>query len=301
MGLLSGTAITAEDSDTAHVRLWTALVSLSAALLILLAKFLAWHLTGSTAMLSDALESIVNVVAAGFAVFSVRLADRPADDDHPYGHGRIEFVSALFEGGLVTLAAVWILAAAASGLANGVMLRQLDEGLAVTAAAGAVNLLLGWWVVRRGRALSSAALVADGHHVLSDVWTTVAVLVGLALVRWTGETWLDPLTAALAGLLLLWTGGRLVRESTEALLDVVDPEVTAQLRHACGEGLPSGVTGPVRVHAVRAGRRVRAELVFTVPAEWTLAQAQSTSSLVERMLKEKCGLHGEVFVRVVGR
>jgi len=298
MALLTGTGLPGQPTGTAQVRLWTALVSVSAALLILLAKFLAWHLTGSTAMLSDALESIVNVVAAGFAVFTVRLADRPASHAHPFGHGHIEFVSAMFEGGLVTLAALWILAAAAGGLIYGVTLRQLDEGLVVTAAAGAVNLLLGWWVVRRGRALSSAALVADGQHVLSDVWTTVAVLLGLGLVRWTGLTWLDPMTAAVAGLLLLWTGSRLVRESAEALLAPSDPASAVLLTNACASLLPPGVTGPLSVRALRAGVRIHAELVFLVPPEWTMREAESTSCMMAAELMARTGLSGDIHVRL---
>ena len=201
----------------------TAAVALIGGLAILASKLVAWRLTGSHAVLSDALESIVNVIAAMFALAAIRFASQPADRDHPYGHGKMEYLSAAFEGGLIAFAAAAIIYDAGRSLVEGAELRQLDLGLAVTGLAGVANLVLGGYVLRTGRRLNSPTLIADGQHILSDVWTTVGVLAGLALVRVTGQSWIDPLAALGVGFYLAWLGIKLVRGAAAELLDRDDP------------------------------------------------------------------------------
>ena len=178
------------------IRLRAGLVSLVVSVLLLAAKYQAYRMTGSTAILSDALESIVNVVAAVFAIGGIVFAGRPADRNHPYGHGKIEFFSAAFEGGLISFAAVVILYEAVRGLFYGVEVRDLSAGFLIVLGAGLVNLALGWFLVRIGRRHQSLALVADGQHVLSDFWTSAGIVVGLLLLRLTGfarwEIWGGP-------------------------------------------------------------------------------------------------------------
>src|SRR5262245_49507580 len=159
-------------ADDTRVRLRAGLISLIVAAALLAAKYAAYRLTGSTAILSDALESIVNVVAAVFALGGLAFAGRPADRNHPYGHGKIEFFSAAFEGGLIAFAAVLIIYQVVQSSIRGVEVRQLEAGLGIVLAAGVVNLLLGTFLVRTGRRHSSLTLVADGQHVLSDFWTS---------------------------------------------------------------------------------------------------------------------------------
>jgi hypothetical protein len=178
----------------------------------------------------DALESIVNVVAAVFALGGLVFAGRPADRNHPYGHGKIEFFSAAFEGGLIAFAAVLIIYEVVQSLIRGVEVRQIEAGLAIVLAAGLANLLLGLFLVRTGRRHSSLTLVADGQHVLSDFWTSVGIVLGLVLVRLTGLAWLDPVVAALVALNLMWTGGRLVRHAAGGLLDEEDSTAQSTAR-----------------------------------------------------------------------
>jgi hypothetical protein len=178
---------------------WVALLSLVVAIAVLAVKFWAYVETGSQAVFGDALESIVNVVAAAFALGVLAYAGRPADRDHPFGHGKVEFFSAAFEGGLIFFAALLILWQAALTFWRGGELRDLDLGLWLTIAAGLANGALGWFLVRYGRQHRSIAIEADGHHVLSDFWTSAGVVVGLALVRFTGLVWIDPAVAALMG------------------------------------------------------------------------------------------------------
>src|SRR5437867_2176636 len=210
----------AEDS---RVRLRAGLISLAVSVVLLGAKYQAYLLTGSTAILSDALESIVNVVAAVFALGGLIFAGRPADRNHPYGHGKIEFFSAAFEGGLIAFASVVIVYQAARILIAGAEVRQIGAGVVIVLATGMVNLILGWYLVRTGRRYQSLTLVADGKHVIADFWTSAGVVVGLLLVNLTGLAWLDPVVALLVALSLMWTGFRLVRHAAGGLLDEEDP------------------------------------------------------------------------------
>ncbi|MEQ1892971.1 MAG: cation diffusion facilitator family transporter, partial [Planctomycetota bacterium] len=165
-----------------RLRLRAGTLSLVVALVLLGVKYEAWRRTGSAAILSDALESIVNVVAALFGLGSLVFAGRPADKSHPYGHGKIEFFSAAFEGGLIVLAAVWIVVESIQALLAGAEVHALDFGLTLVFAAGLANLVLGLFLVRTGKRHASFTLVADGEHVLSDSYTSAGILVGLLAV-----------------------------------------------------------------------------------------------------------------------
>lgn len=278
----------------ARRRILAAGVSLGAGVAIFAAKLVAWRMTGSAAVLSDALESTVNVVAAIFAVFALRFAAQPADRDHPYGHGKVEFLAAAFEGGLVSFAAVLILWSAAWSFIEGPSLRKLDLGLVVTAAAGGANLALGAWLVRTGKKLSSPTLVADGQHVLSDVWSTLGVLVGLALVRLTGIVWLDPVAALVIGLLLVRTGIGLVKEAVGGLLDREDRVLLARLVEGFNEAKVPGLSGIHRLRAIRSGGVVHVDAHVFVPNHWTVEQAHAAAHRLEDALIGRSGLSGEL-------
>lgn len=281
-------------ADRERARRRTALGSLAGGTAIFVTKLGAWRLTGSSAVLSDALESTVNVVAALFALHAVRFAAQPADRDHPYGHGKVEFLAAAFEGGLITFAAAMIFYAAIQHLLLGPELRRIDVGLVVTAVAGGANLLLGTWVLRRGERLASATLIADGRHILSDVWTTAGVLAGLALVRLTGLLWLDPVAAISVGALLARTGIALVRESIDALLDREDPALLARLVDAINESRVEGVFGVHRLRAIRSGDVVHVDAHVFVPESWSVRRAHDAAARLEAEVKARCGLRGEV-------
>lgn len=251
-------------------------------------------LTGSAVLFSDALESIVNVVAAIFAVFAVRFASKPADREHPYGHGKMEHVAAAFEGGLISFAAAMIFYTVVVSLWREPEIHALDAGLGIAALAAVLNLGLGAWILREGRATRSPTLIADGHHVLSDVWTTVGALIGLALVRITGLTVFDPLAAILVGLFLARTGVLLVRDAVHALLDREDPELLAQLVDAFNEAPMEGMTGVHRLRALRTGDEVHVDAHIFVPEHWTVKEAHESVSALEKWVTEHSGLQGEL-------
>lgn len=282
------------DARTQTIRLRAAYGSLCASIVIFGIKTYGWWRTGSSALLSDALESIVNIVAAAFALFAIRFAATPPDREHPYGHGKIEYLSAAFEGGLIGFAAITIGYAAVRALVVGPELRDLDVGVVVAGGAALLNLILGLTLLRIGRKVESPTLVADGHHVLSDVYTTIGAIIAVAIVRFTGLTWIDPVTALVLALMLLRTGYKLVVESANGLLDTEDTKLLARLVRAFNESEVEGIGGVHHLRAIRSGNVVHVDAHVYVPDDWSVARAHVASHELERMVKEKSGIIGEI-------
>lgn len=271
-----------------------AALSLVVAVVLLGVKFFAYALTGSQAIFSDALESIVNVLAGAVALGTVHYAGQPADRDHPFGHGKVEFFSAAFEGALIFGAALVIVWQAVEAFVAAAPLARLDTGLALTVAAGLANGGLGAFLVRYGRRHRSAAIEADGHHLLSDFWTSVGVIAGLVVVRLTGILWFDPLAAAIVALLLLRTGWRLVRRAAGGLLDEEDPELLRDLVRVLQPRVGDGLIRVHHLRAIRSGhfRHISAHLV--VPEFWTVERAHDAAeALAANVLAELPG-EGEI-------
>ena len=271
----------------ARARLRAVVISLAVSVVLLAAKYQAYRLTGSTAILSDALESIVNVVAAVFAIGALIFAGRPADRNHPYGHGKMEFLSAAFEGGLIAFAALVILYEVVQSLIHGVELRSLDLGLAIVLGAGLVNLALGYYLIRAGRRYDSLTLTADGRHVLADFYTSAGIVVGLLLVRITGLTVLDPVVAAVVALNLMWTGVRLIRQAAAGLLDEEDPALLDRLLNVLQPHLSQGVIRVHHLRAISAGRFHHVDAHLVVPEFWSVERSHELAEdLGERVMKE---------------
>ncbi|KRT73506.1 MAG: cation efflux system protein [Candidatus Rokubacteria bacterium CSP1-6] len=281
-------------SEDSGVRVRAGAISLVVSILLLAAKYQAYRLTGSIAILSDALESIVNVVAAIFALGGIIFAGRPADRNHPYGHGKIEFFSAAFEGGLIAFAAVLILYEVVLSLVVRLQVRELDTGLLIISGAGLANLALGLFLVRTGRKHQSLTLLADGQHVLSDFWTTVGVVVGLLLVRVTGIWWLDPLVAAVVAVNLMWTGFRLVRHAAGGLLDEEDTLLLNRLLGVLGRHVGQGIIRVHHLRAIRAGRFHHVDAHLVVPEFWSVDRAHEVAEdLADRVIRA-LGVDGEL-------
>ena len=286
--------MSAENHDDARIRTRAGLISLLVAIVLLAAKYQAYRMTGSTAVLSDALESIVNVVAATFALGGLVFAGRPADRNHPYGHGKIEFFSAAFEGGLIAFASVLIVYEAIRTLVEGAVVRQIGLGVLIVLASGLVNLALGAYLVRTGRHYASLTLVADGQHVLADSWTSAGVIVGLGLVHLTGQAWLDPLVALLVALWLMWTGFRLVRHAAGGLLDEEDSLLLGRVLEALQRYLGGGVIRVHHLRAIRSGRFQHVEAHLVVPEFWSVERAHDLSEDVAARVMRDLGAEGEM-------
>ena len=262
------------------------LLAISASLLIgaglMAVKFIAFYLTGSAAILSDALESIINVVAAGFALGSIIIAAKSPDPDHPYGHGKVEYFSAGFEGALIVLAALGIFYAAWPRLLNPQAIPKLEKGLLLILGAALVNLVLGMVLVMLGRRTKSIVLTADGKHVLTDVVTTVGVVLGLVGVYFTGWNWLDGAVAILVGLNILVTGARLVHQAAAGLMDKSDPELLEEICRVIAEQRRPMWIDIHQLRARRAGTRVFIDFHLILPRDLSLEASHAEVKQLEK-------------------
>ncbi|MBM3592673.1 MAG: cation transporter [Alphaproteobacteria bacterium] len=259
--------------------------SVAIAVAVLALKALAWWVTGSVALYADALESIVNVAAALAALMAVRLSTLPADANHPYGHAKVEYFSAVLEGALIIVAAllIWHEAWAAYQMPRAP--EQVGVGLAMAALGSGVNAAWALLLGRRGKALRSPALIADARHLWSDVVTSIGVLIGVGLVTLTGILWLDPLLAALTAGNILVSGGRLLRESVGGLMDeAVPPATLERIRRIVAEQ----ASGAIEAHDLRsrhAGRHTFLEFHLVVPGDMRVSESHEICDRIEAALK----------------
>ncbi|QRG07647.1 cation transporter [Xanthobacter dioxanivorans] len=261
--------------------LWVAAASVLVGIAVLGLKTLAWWVTGSVALLSDALESIINVAASAAALLALNVSARPADANHQYGHHKAEYLSAVLEGVLVVIAALTIMREAYNGFLDPRLPEQPLKGMMLNGAATALNGVWCMVLLRVGKAQRSPALVADGKHILTDVVTSVGVLGGFVLVPITGWPQLDPLLAGLVALNVLWTGWGLMKDSVGGLMDAAaPPEVVARIR----ELVSLHAAGAIEAHDLRtrhAGRITFVEFHLVVPGGMTVAAAHDICDRIE--------------------
>ena len=263
--------------------------SIAVALATIGLKTGAWAVTGSVALLSDAMESLVNLAAAVFGLAMVTVAARPADDDHPYGHHKAEYFSSGFEGLLIVVAALGIGWLAVHRLLAPAPIEAVGWGLALSVVSSALNGALAWLMLHSARAHRSQALQADARHLLTDVWTTAGVIVGVGAVALTGWWWLDPVVAIAVALNIVKEGVHLMWESSQGLMDeAVEPEVLGDIRRTLDAFVQQGSLGPhIRFdHLVarRGGQRRFLDVHLHMPAHWTLGRAAAVRADVERAL-----------------
>lgn len=259
--------------------------SIAVSLVVLGLKYLAFVLTGSVAFYSDAIESIINVVTALAAFFAIRISAQPADSDHPYGHSKAEYFSAALEGVLILVASEAILREAFGAFRNPHPLQAAWLGLAVSGAASALNGAWSWMLMSTGRSLKSPALIADGKHLLTDVYTSGGVIVGVALVALTGWELLDPAIAALVALNILWSGWGIIKESLSGLMDTALPASELQDVSAAIE---ANMTGAIEAHDLRtrrAGRMTFIDFHLVVDGSMTVDASHAICDRIETAIK----------------
>lgn len=257
-------------------------------------KFWAYRLTGSEAVFSDAMESIVNVLAASLSLGMLFIASKPADSDHPYGHGKFEFFSAVFEGGLITFAAAMILVEAVHALFEPAAIRHLDKGILIVAFTGVANLALGIYLMIMGNRNNSHSLLASSKHVISDFVTTMAVVVGLIVVKVTGILWLDPAIAILVALHLGYTGMKVSWESLGALVDREDKKLLSTLQKIFTDNWFPGI---IRIHhtrIMRSGNYHHIDAHVVLPEFWDVKTAHAETNRFEQKVIEQYPHEGEI-------
>ena len=283
-----------EPTRNARPRIRAAIIGIVVGTALMVAKFIGWELTGSQVVFSDAMESIVNVVASAGALVAVYFSSLPADEDHPYGHGKVEFLTGGFEGGMIAFAGCAIAYEAVHSLFDGTEPGRLGVGMAIVGGAGVVNLMLGAYLLRVGRQEKSPALEADGLHVLSDVWTSAGAVVGLFLVQLTGLTWLDPAIAIVFAGVLLVTGFRILRGAMRGLMDEHDPEVIGEIAERLEAARPAGVIEVHDLRAINVGGAPHVDCHVVVPEFWTVHQAHDVIDDYERSVVADGSLRADI-------
>ena len=270
-------------------------LSVAAAVATIVMKTAAWWITDSVGLLSDAMESFVNLAAALFAIAMVTIAQRPADDDHPFGHTKAEYFSSGFEGLLIVGAAAGIIWAAAHRFADPQPLRSLGWGIALAVVSSMLNALLARRMLLASREHGSIVLEADARHLITDVWTSAGVVVGLLLVHATGWLWLDPVLAILVALNILREGMHLAWRSVEGLMDsAVEPDVRTQIDRTLAQFAHSAIRFDHLVTR-RAGQRRFLDVHMHMPSGWTLGRAAALRADVEQaLMNEVPGLRASI-------
>lgn len=277
-----------------ELRKKAALISCAVSILLLGFKSYAYLITYSQAILSDALESIINVVTSFTVLLVISYAAKPKDKEHPYGHGKVEYFSSAFEGGLITFASIMIILEAVKELISGPEVKELNTGLIILLAAGLVNLGLGLYLKSTGQKNHSMALVSSGEHILSDFWTSFGVFIGLVVVKVTGLLVLDSLIAIVVGLYLGYTGAKIVKKSMSALMDEENIEDLKRLSEAFTAHKSQTVIQAHHVKLIRSGSFHHIDAHLVVPEFWTVKEVHKHIITFESSVLKTYGHIGEL-------
>ncbi len=283
-------------NNNIRVQKWVAGVSV----LLLLVKLFAYYLTHSVAILTDALESIVNVVAGFFGLYSLQLSAKPRDADHPYGHGKIEFISAGVEGVMISLAALFILYESVRSLIVNQPLQQLDNGMYLIAGTAIVNFTLGRWCLRTAKKSNSLALLASGRHLIADTYTTVGILCGLLLLYVTRIAWLDSAVAIFFGCIIFYTGFRIVRSSVAGIMDERDKELLKKMIDVLDSERSKNWIDIHNIRIIKYGSKLHIDCHLTVPWYLNVHEAHEEIDKLDAVVRREFGEAIELFVHSDG-
>lgn len=279
-----------------RVQQWVAAVSLG----LLLGKIVAYYLTNSVAILTDALESIVNVVAGFFGLYSLQLSAKPRDADHPYGHGKIEFISAAVEGVMISFAALFILFEAVRNLITPLPLQKLDTGIVLITITAAVNFIMGRWCLRTGNKNNSLALQASGRHLISDTYTTIGIVAGLLLLYFTGIQWLDSAVAIVFAGVIFYTGFRIVRTSIAGIMDERDNGLLLQMIEVLDNERSKNWVDIHNIRIIKYGSTLHIDCHVTVPWYLNVHEAHNEIEKLGKLVRKEFGDAIELFVHSDG-
>ena len=279
-------------------RIWVSIISVIIGIGLLVLKFYAYNITNSQSIFSDALESIVNVVAGIITLIVIIIAAKPADDDHPYGHGKVESMAASFEGGAILLAGLLIILKAVEVYYKGEIITELDFGLIITIGAGLANGILGYIIYWRGKILHSEALRSSGIHLMTDMVTSVGVVVSLVLVKWTGIMWIDPIAAIILGFMLCLSGIKILIRSGYVLMDGLDQETLEVIANNFELNYRPGVIDIHYTRVIRSGNYHHIDCHMVIPEFWTVCEAHKFSEQFEASFVKRYQVGSELKIHL---
>lgn len=279
-------------SESNKFKIKTMQIVLFFSVVLMSVKFAAFFLTHSNAILTDALESIINVSAGAFALFSIYFASQPKDENHPYGHGKMEYFSAGLEGGLILIAGVYIIVKSIFNFAHPVAIHSLATGLYLSVFTGFCNYLMGSYLLKKGKIHNSTLMIADGKHLLSDTVSSIGLVLGLGIVYFTKIYWLDNVVAIILGVFIIYTGYKLLKESVNSLLDEADYGKLDQLIEILNKNRREKWIDMHNLRVLKYGSHLHVDAHITLPWYDILEDSHNEVSAVENLIKEK--LEGEV-------
>ncbi|MBL0056286.1 MAG: cation transporter [Chitinophagaceae bacterium] len=270
------------------------------AIVLFAVKILAWYLTSSVAILTDALESIVNVVAGLIGVYSLYVSAKPRDQDHPYGHGKVEFISAAIEGTLITVAGFIIIYECIDNLVHPHQIDKLDYGVLLVAFTAVINYISGALCIRTGKKNNSLALIASGKHLQSDTWSTLGIVAGLILIMVTGIGWIDSVVAMIFAFIIIFTGYRIVRRSIAGIMDEADLELLKKMVVMLNQHRKPNWIDLHNLRIIKYGGTIHVDCHLTVPWYLNVHEAHREIDELSRLVKEDYGEAVELFVHSDG-
>lgn len=279
-----------------RVQKWVAAISI----LLFVIKIVAWYLTRSVAILTDALESIVNVIAGLIGVYSLYVSAKPKDTDHPYGHGKVEFISAAVEGTLILVAGLFIIHEAWNNLLHPAEIQQLDWGILLVAVTAIINYILGTYCIKTGNKNNSLALVASGNHLRSDTYTTAGIVAGLVILYFTGISWVDSAVAILFALIILYTGYKIIRSSIAGIMDEADEQLLEELVVTLNQNRTVNWIDLHNLRIIKYGPTLHLDCHLTVPWYFNVNEAHKEIDTLSELVRNKYGESVELFVHSDG-
>jgi len=259
-------------------------------------KFLAWYFSHSNAILTDALESIVNVLAAAFTLYSFYLAAKPVDKDHPYGHGKVEFIAAGIEGGLIGIAGLLMVIKSSNDFFTTNVIHQLDHGILLVTIAGIINYLLGFFMVKKGKAVRSFSLIAGGKHLQSDGYTSAGMIIGLLVVYLTDILWLDNVVAILLGLILIFSCISIIRKSIGGIMDEADVELINDVIKSLKDNRSENWIDIHNLRVIKYGASLHIDCHVTLPWYLNLKQAHDEMDKIQQVVEKNLETKVEFFI-----
>ena len=277
-----------------QVQKWVAAISV----LLLIAKFIAYYITHSVSILTDALESIVNVAAGFIGLYSLYVAAKPRDIDHPYGHGKAEFLSAAIEGTLITSAGTIIIYKAVKNIISPVELQKLDYGIYLVGATALINFIIGYITLQKGKNNNSLALIASGKHLQSDSYSTFGIIAGLLLLLFTGKKWIDPAVAIIFGSIIIYTGYKILRKSIAGIMDEADIELLKKIVNLLNKNKRENWVDLHNLRVIKYGSILHIDCHLTVPWYLNVREAHDELDALSALVRREFGEAVELFVHV---
>lgn len=270
----------------------------AAGIMLLVIKFVAWYMTGSVAILTDAMESIVNVISGFIGLYSLYLSALPRDKNHPYGHGKVEFISAFIEGGLITIAGIIIIYEAVGNLRNNTEIIQIDFGIYLVAFTALINYLLGYFAIKKGRKNHSLALIASGKHLQTDTYSTLGIILGLIIIQFTRIYWLDAVIALIFSGIIIYTGYKIIRTAISGIMDETDDKLLNEVVDLLNKERSINWIDLHNLRIIKYGSTLHFDCHMTVPWYFNIKEGHNEVDKLEDIVKEYFGDRVEFFVHL---